>query len=72
VNHLLEQALTLDEADRATLAGALLESLEPPTEPDLELAWDAVIQRRLHEVESGAVEGIPWSKVRKQLFRGLE
>ena len=72
MNHLLEQALTLDESDRATLAGALLVSLEAPAEPGAEAAWDAVIERRLHEFESGAVDTVPWTEVRKRLFRGLE
>ena len=32
-------------------------------------AWDAEIERRAKELESRAVERVPWSKVRERLFR---
>jgi len=69
---LLRKALCLDENDRASVAGALIESLHGEPEPDAEAAWDAEIQRRVEELDSGAVETIPWTEVRKRLFRGLE
>jgi putative addiction module component (TIGR02574 family) len=69
---LLKQALTLDEKDRASVAGALIESLHQEADPDAEEAWDVEIRRRVEELESGAVEAIPWTEVRKRLFRGFE
>lgn len=72
VKELLRQALSLDEKDRAALAGALIESLYGEPEPGAEEAWEAVIERRVEELETGAVETIPWSKVRERLFRGYE
>jgi putative addiction module component (TIGR02574 family) len=69
---LLKQALTLDERDRASVAGALIESLEPEADDGAEQAWDAEIRRRVAELDSGAVQTIPWSEVRKRLFRGFE
>jgi putative addiction module component (TIGR02574 family) len=69
---LLKQALTLDEKDRASVAGALIESLHGQTDPDAEEAWDVEIRRRIEELESGAVETIPWAEVRERLFRGFE
>ena len=68
----LEQALALDEADRATVAGALIESLETPSEPGAEQAWSEVIRRRVAELQSGDVQPVPWSEVRERLFRGFE
>jgi putative addiction module component (TIGR02574 family) len=68
----LEQALSLDEADRATVAGALIESLEGPADPDAEEAWSAVIERRVAELAAGTVKTVPWSEVRERLFRGFE
>jgi putative addiction module component (TIGR02574 family) len=65
----LEQAL-LDEADRATVAGALIESLE--ADPAAEEAWSAVIERRVAELAAGSVKTVPWSEVRERLFRGFE
>jgi len=70
-NKLLEQALSLEEKDRASLAGSLILSLERPQEAGVQEAWDTEIQRRVEEMESGKVKGIPWSEVREQLFRGF-
>ena len=72
VDEVLKQALTLDQKGRASVAGALIESLHEEADPDAEEAWDAEIRRRVEELDSGAVEGIPWSEVRKHLFRGFE
>jgi putative addiction module component (TIGR02574 family) len=72
VKELLRQALSLDEKDRAALAGALIESLHGEAEPGTAEAWEAVIKRRVEELEMGAVEALPWSAVRERLFRGYE
>lgn len=65
---LFQKAAQLPERDRATLAGLLIESLDPAPEADLEAVWSAEIARRLAEVDSGAVDTIPWEEVRKELF----
>ena len=61
---LLEAANRLSEADRSWLAQELL---HPPrdgsTEAELEAAWGDEIQRRLDEIDSGAVEMIPLEEV---------
>ncbi len=72
VEDVLKQALTLDEKGRASVAGALIESLHEEADSDAEEAWDAEIRLRIDALDSGAVEGIPWSEVRKHLFRGFE
>jgi putative addiction module component (TIGR02574 family) len=69
---LLKQVLTLGEKDRASVAGALIESLHGPVDHDAEEAWDVEIRRRTEELESGAVQGVPWPDVRARLFRGFE
>ena len=69
---LLKQALSLGESDRASLAGALIESLDSGSDPGAEEAWGAEIERRVKELEAGSVETIPWSEVRQRLFRGFE
>jgi putative addiction module component (TIGR02574 family) len=71
-DELLRKALSLEEEDRALLAGALIESLHGELDAGAEGAWEAEIQRRVRELESGAVETIPWSEVRERLFRGFE
>ena len=66
------KALTLDEKDRASLAGALVESLHGEPEPGASDAWASEIQRRVAELEAGSVATVPWSQVRERLFRGFE
>ena len=52
VGDLFNQASTLDEQDRATLAGLLLESLEHEIDGDIESAWQQEIERRLLELDA--------------------
>ena len=68
LKQLFRDAFELPESDRATLAGLLIESLEPPPDPDVEEAWAAEAERRWKEIESGAVRTIPWEEVRRKLF----
>jgi putative addiction module component (TIGR02574 family) len=63
-----QEAVQLPERDRATLAGLLIETLDPKSEPDVEAAWSAEIERRLTEIDAGTVELIPWEDVRAELF----
>jgi putative addiction module component (TIGR02574 family) len=44
----------------------------PITEPDVEAAWSAEIERRLAEIDAGTVELIPWDDVRSELFSESE
>jgi hypothetical protein len=55
VGELLRQAAELDEHDRATLAGLLLESLEHEDDADVEAAWKEEIARRLAELDADRV-----------------
>lgn len=69
---ILKKALSLSETDRASLAGALIESLHGKADPGAESAWDAEIERRVAELDAKAVGTVPWSQVRERLFRGFE
>jgi putative addiction module component (TIGR02574 family) len=66
---LFREAFDLPESDRATLAGLLIESLEPAPDPEVEEAWAVVAERRWREIESGSVQTIPWEEVRSKLYR---
>jgi putative addiction module component (TIGR02574 family) len=68
---LLEQASELSEADRATLAALLIESLEPEQTADIEATWAVEIKRRVAELDAGTVTTVPWSAVREELQRRL-
>jgi putative addiction module component (TIGR02574 family) len=68
----LEEALHLTETERASVAGALIESLHPEPEAGVEEAWEEVIERRVRELEAGTAPTLPWSEVRARLFSGFE
>ena len=67
----LKQALTLPEDDRADIAGALLESLQPAEEADVEAAWRQEVAARVAALDAGEVETLPWEEVRNRLFTRL-
>lgn len=64
----LDEALTLDAAERADLAASLLDSLDEGEDADAVQAWAQEIERRLREVEAGTVKTIPWSEARKRIL----
>jgi putative addiction module component (TIGR02574 family) len=70
-NALLKQAMALAEAERAEIAGALLESLEPSSDTGVDEAWSEEVRRRLTQLDAGSAELIPWEEVREQLFARL-
>jgi putative addiction module component (TIGR02574 family) len=64
---LLDQALLLSIHERSTIARLLYESIadaEDDEDPaEVEAAWAEEIKRRVVEIRSGAVEGIPAEEV---------
>lgn len=64
----LEEAMSLPADERADLAVTLMESLDGTEDEGAEEAWALEIERRIREVESGAVKTIPWSEARKQIL----
>jgi len=55
VEELSARVMALPAADRARLAEELLESLQAQADPEAEAAWDREIERRVTEIQSGAV-----------------
>jgi putative addiction module component (TIGR02574 family) len=52
---------------RAALAASLLDSLDQETDDQAESEWSAEIAKRVSELDSGKVQSIPWSEVRRRL-----
>jgi putative addiction module component (TIGR02574 family) len=69
VDELSARAKALPAEDRARLAGELLESLHGEPDADAEAAWDAEIERRVAEIESGAVRLISAEEVHAEARR---
>ena len=65
---LYDRAMSLNDQERAELVGMLLESLEIRDDDGVEAAWLQEIERRVAELDSGAVESVPWTEVRSRVF----
>jgi putative addiction module component (TIGR02574 family) len=57
------KALKLSRSERARLAQRLISSLDQELDPDAEKLWLRETERRLGELKSGKVAGIPAEKV---------
>jgi len=68
---LLQEALSLPDDERAEIAGALLESLEPASEEDVETAWRQEVAARVAALEAGEVTTTPWEEIRDQFLARL-
>jgi len=71
LTELFREASELPEAERAELAGRLLQTLHGEPDDDVEAAWAEEIERRVREIDSGKVKTIPWSEVRAKLYARL-
>jgi putative addiction module component (TIGR02574 family) len=69
LEEVLRSALALEAQDRADLAAAMIDSLDPAVEHGAQGAWQLEIERRGMELESGATESVPWDVVRERLAR---
>jgi putative addiction module component (TIGR02574 family) len=68
LKELIREAVELTESDRATLAGVMIESLDPKPTPEVRAAWSKEIERRVREIDEGTVELLDWEDVRAELF----
>jgi putative addiction module component (TIGR02574 family) len=64
------EALKLKSSERAAFAQLLLASLDEDAE--IEEAWAAEVERRIADVESGAIQVIPISEALAQLRTALK
>ena len=71
MDEVLRQALNLPEEERAEIAGALLESIEPPADVEIEQAWREEVARRIAALDAGQARTVPWEEVREQLYARL-
>ena len=69
VEELSARAKTLSAEDRARLVEELLDSLHGESDTEVENAWDREIERRVAEIESGAVKLISAEEVHAEARR---
>ncbi len=60
---LLEEAILLPADERASLVEKLLQSLNLPTEAEVDRLWVEEAERRVSQIEAGEVEVIPSEQV---------
>jgi len=71
LSDLKKKASQLSEQERAELALSLIESLDGPSDSDVEQAWRKEIERRVAQVERGEVKLIPGEEVFARVRRRL-
>ena len=64
---ILKAALALPADKRAALAASLLDSLDTDTDEEVETSWAIEVNRRVAELESGAVKTMRWAEIRRRL-----
>lgn len=64
---LFEEAMRLDPEERAVLMRLLIETFDAESEEGVEDAWRVEIERRMAELDSRAVEAVPWEELRARL-----
>ncbi len=63
---LLDAVLALPDEDRLEVAEAVIASLHPSDQSQLDDSWREVIRKRSAELTSGQVVGIPWEEVKRR------
>lgn len=69
---LLKAALRLSAKERAAVAQSLIRSLDEGSDPDAEAAWAKEITRRVKDIDEGKTKLIPWSEVRRKLYKKIK
>ena len=66
----LSDALSLSETERAEVVARLMETLDPAgdqVDQGYDAAWQAELEERGRQLDSGEVKAIPWEDVRREL-----
>ncbi len=74
MSEVTRDAAELPASERLKLARILLDLSETSTESaeELQAAWDDEIARRLRELRSGKVQGVPLAEVKKKIETGFQ
>ncbi len=71
LEEIINEAMELGLKERAQLAGALLSSLDEPTESEVERLWLKEAERRLRDFREGKVKSIPAEEVFKRAIADI-
>ena len=62
---ILKEAVALPKETRSALARSLQQSFDTELDEDAESAWATEVNRRVAELDNGALRTIPWAEVRR-------
>ncbi len=62
-DRVMDEVLSLPADQRMNLADRILESLNDPTDPQIDALWAVEAERRVQEIKNGEVELIPGEQV---------
>lgn len=63
----LEDTKKLNSRERALLARCLISSLETELDSDVDDAWFQLAEKRVKELQSGAVKPMTWQEIKQQV-----
>jgi putative addiction module component (TIGR02574 family) len=66
-----KQVMDLPPRSRIRIAEKIMESVDEFTSKEIEAAWSEEIQRRVNDIESNKVKGIPAAQVMAKARRAL-
>ena len=67
IDHLIDEALTLDPDERSAVVVALLDSLDGEDQAAAAQAWAIEIAQRKADLRSGAMQAVSWADARDRL-----
>ena len=62
-----QSALGLPEVERAHLVHLLLDSLDAPSEPDIQAIWLIEVRRRADDIDAGRVKLVSGEQLERQV-----
>jgi putative addiction module component (TIGR02574 family) len=64
---ILNEALSMNPAERARIAHCLISSLDMPAEENVDEAWLKHAEQRFAEIERGDVTPVSWEDIEKKV-----
>jgi hypothetical protein len=66
-NQVIQNIAELSSDEKALVAHCLISSLESKHDDNVDKAWGELAQKRFVELESGAVKGVSWENIKKEI-----
>jgi putative addiction module component (TIGR02574 family) len=66
-NQVIQNIAELSSDEKALVAHCLISSLESKHDDNVDKAWGELVQKRFVELESGAVKGVSWENIKKEI-----